>query len=178
MSPCPMWHIAYLGPTDWTEPNISTCWPTAWREMNCSILKSPEGQSAVEILCTFQWGPSHLHCLFSSFGRQLYTLKLSLLNSAKCDSHHWILHKLIKDSSSRMAHAQTSPNTYHVQVREPLLHKSFIQRAYLYAGYPCNLGPQQTLHTSWHHLEVIWDPPQCRDITQEETLSKSSEDTN
>lgn len=72
MSPCPMWHIAYLGPTDWTEPNISICWPTAWREMNCSILKSPEGQSAVEILCTFQWGPSHLHCLFSSFGRQLH----------------------------------------------------------------------------------------------------------
>lgn len=39
--------------------------------MNCSIPKSPEGQSAVEILCTFQRGPSHLHCLFSSFGRQL-----------------------------------------------------------------------------------------------------------
>lgn len=26
-------------------------------------------------------------------------------------------------------------------------------------SYPCNFGPQQTLHTTWHHLEAISDPP-------------------
>lgn len=44
-------------------------------------------------------------------------LKTSPLNSAKCDSHHWILHRPIKGSSSRVAHAQTPLNTFHVRER-------------------------------------------------------------
>lgn len=100
-------------------------------------------------------------------------LKPSPLNSAKCDSHRWILHRPIKGRSSWVASAQISPKTY-VQERGPSTLTVFHPKIlFIRPVTRATLDHKQTLHTPWHHLRAISDPPLCHDITWDETLSKA-----
>lgn len=81
------------------KPNFKTYQSTTWGHPDPrSVLLALSGNRPSSGVC---------------FSRAVHP---SRLNLAICDSHCWILHRLIKGSSLRVVHAQTS-NIFHAQDR-------------------------------------------------------------
>lgn len=144
-----------------------------------SAPKSQHCPCVVEILQTFYQGPSQLHCVFSSTVRQLgfefKSPKLSKmwlppLNFTQTNQRQVLEGGICPDFLQNLSCARKG---VHIHSYMSLASKDPIYMP----GYQCNPGPQQTLHTPWHHLKAISDPLLCHDITWEETLSNSCADT-
>lgn len=78
-----------------------------------------------------------------------------------------------------VAYARTAPDTYHARVKRAICSDTSLSSTdpiYM-PSFPFSSGAQQTLHTTWHHLEAISDPPSCREWAHRETLRKSCMDT-
>lgn len=176
-----MWSQLEL--SDVIEPNIKVCYPAARRHEQCGAPESQERRCAVEILQTFQRGPSQLHCLFSSAICQLcfekpespklskMWLPITFENVAQADQRQLLQGGTCPDFSKHffMCEKQGHPLSQSLSSRDPIYMPS----------YPCK--PWTTTHTlctPWHHLEAISDLLLCHDITRDETRSKSWADTN
>lgn len=162
----------------WQKNWAKVCDSNVWRQLDGVTLKSQECWCVVEILQTFQRGPHQLCCLFPSdvcqLGFETKSGKLSKmwlppLNFTQADQRQLLEGGICSDLSLHLSFVSRGAilSDTSLSSKDPIYMPS----------YPCTSGAQQTLHTIWHHLEAISNPPPWHAITWEETLSKSCVDT-